>query len=118
MFRFGSILLVLALVPFGAFAGHTPAHAAEQIQAQINALLAQVEELQAQLAAQAGSAAPPSECPVITRTLYRGLRDTTTEGEVSELQKFLAQDFLIYPERSVTGYYGLLTERAVQKFQA
>jgi peptidoglycan hydrolase-like protein with peptidoglycan-binding domain len=57
-------------------------------------------------------------CPVLTRSLYLGLRDEIAGGQVSELQKFLAKDQEVYPEGLVTGYYGRLTEKAVQRWQA
>ncbi|MDO8483156.1 MAG: peptidoglycan-binding domain-containing protein [bacterium] len=37
--------------------------------------------------------------------------------EVKLLQKFLAKDKSLYPERLVTGYFGALTKRAVGRFQ-
>lgn len=48
-----------------------------------------------------------------TRNLYLG-----TRGEdVKKLQEFLAKDKSIYPEGIISGYYGPLTQKAVQKFQ-
>ncbi len=44
-----------------------------------------------------------------------GLRDLGPE--VVKLQKTLAKDKTIYPEGKITGYYGGLTEKAVQIFQ-
>jgi peptidoglycan hydrolase-like protein with peptidoglycan-binding domain len=38
-------------------------------------------------------------------------------NQVSTLQQWLSQDKDIYPEGTVSGYYGSLTEKAVQKFQ-
>ena len=38
--------------------------------------------------------------------------------EVKKLQEFLSRDAEIYPEREITGYFGALTEKAVQRFQA
>ena len=35
----------------------------------------------------------------------------------STLQQWLSQDKEIYPDAVVSGYYGSLTEKAVQKFQ-
>lgn len=46
-----------------------------------------------------------------THTLYRGVRDETTAGEVSRVQSFLSVE-------PVSGYYGPITEGAVQVFQA
>ena len=50
---------------------------------------------------------------VFTKSLYFGLKD----NEVAELQKFLAKDKTIYPEGLTTGYFGPLTQKAVQRFQ-
>jgi uncharacterized protein YkwD len=46
-------------------------------------------------------------------TLRRGSRG----NEVARLQEFLQRDRLIYPEGLVTGYFGVLTESAVMRFQ-
>jgi peptidoglycan hydrolase-like protein with peptidoglycan-binding domain len=48
-----------------------------------------------------------------TSLLYLGKRGI----EVMKLQEFLAQDKSIYPEGLVTGYFGLITQKAVQRFQ-
>ena len=45
--------------------------------------------------------------------LYPGLRSS----EVTALQQFLAGDPSIYPEGLITGFYGPLTTRAVERFQ-
>jgi len=37
--------------------------------------------------------------------------------QVSMLQEYLKKDTVLYPEGSVTGYFGPATERAVQRFQ-
>ena len=63
-----------------------------------------------------GAFAAPA-CPAITRALYRGHTDRETEGQVTVLQQFLAEDPAIYPERLVTGYLGPLTEKAIQRWQ-
>jgi peptidoglycan hydrolase-like protein with peptidoglycan-binding domain len=38
-------------------------------------------------------------------------------ADVRALQTLLAKDTAIYPEGMITGYFGLLTQRAVQRFQ-
>lgn len=48
-----------------------------------------------------------------TRTLRRGLSGKDVEG----VQAYLAQFPDIYPEGLVTGYFGILTEKAIQRFQ-
>jgi peptidoglycan hydrolase-like protein with peptidoglycan-binding domain len=60
----------------------------------------------------------PYKCPPFVHTLYRGITDVSTNGEVTRLQKMLAEDATVYPEALVTGYYGSLTEKAVQRLQA
>lgn len=47
------------------------------------------------------------------KPLYRGL----TNNDVKNLQTFLKTDSSIYPEGLITGYFGPLTQKAVQKFQ-
>jgi peptidoglycan hydrolase-like protein with peptidoglycan-binding domain len=56
---------------------------------------------------------PTSPSGPFTQDLYFGLSD----AQVSTLQKFLAEDPGVYPQGLVTGYYGLATEEAVQRFQ-
>ena len=62
----------------------------------------------------ASQARPAIVCPNFVRTLVRG----ASGSDVSDLQAFLASDPEIYPEGLATGYFGQLTERAVQRFQA
>ena len=55
-------------------------------------------------------------CLDLKKSLFQGRTDATTNGEVSRLQAFLkAKGDYDYPE--VTGYFGPVTERAVQKWQ-
>lgn len=51
-------------------------------------------------------------------TLYRQLEIGMSGSDVSDLQIFLATDSTIYPQGLVTGYFGLLTQAAVSKFQS
>ena len=83
----------------------------EELQAQINALLQQIAQLQTQLAAQGGTTTVTG---CFTKDLHKGMKDP----EVTTLQKVLKTDSSIYPEGLVTGYFGSLTEAAVKKFQA
>lgn len=50
-------------------------------------------------------------------TIARRLNFGVTGEDVSLLQRLLAQDPTIYPEGRVTGYFGPLTQAAVEKFQ-
>ncbi len=85
------------------------------LQTQAQALLAQIAQLQQQLGASGsnGVAVNSSACPNIGRTLRLGSSGT----DVSQLQQFLAQDQNVYPEALVSGYYGALTQTAVQRWQ-
>ena len=89
----------------------------EQLRAQIASLQARLEQL---LQTQAAATPTAPSCPtqIFTYSLYLGQSDSSTQGQVSALQKFLAQYPAVYPEGLVTGYFGPLTERAVQRFQA
>jgi peptidoglycan hydrolase-like protein with peptidoglycan-binding domain len=51
-------------------------------------------------------------------TLYRQLDLEDTGSDVSSLQTYLAGDASIYPERLITGYFGMLTHSAVARFQS
>jgi peptidoglycan hydrolase-like protein with peptidoglycan-binding domain len=66
----------------------------------------------------AGIVSAQSACINISHDLQLEARDTTTDGDVSRLQKFLSQqDPLIYPEKKVDGYYGPATRLAVYRWQ-
>ncbi len=55
----------------------------------------------------------PSLAPVFSRNLRLGIQGNDVKG----LQEYLSQDKTIYPEGLVTGYFGNLTQKAIQKFQ-
>src|SRR3989344_4173639 len=61
----------------------------------------------------AASAATAGACPNLARSLSRGI----SGNDVLRLQTFLARDPSIYPEAVLSGYFGPLTERAVQRWQ-
>lgn len=84
-----------------------------QLLAQIESLKKQIVDLQAKLAG--GSSGGQTYCSAIQSNLYFGLSGS---NEVKCLQSFLAgQGADIYPEGLVTGYFGSLTLSAVEKFQ-
>jgi PKD repeat protein len=116
-----------------ALPGFASAQSAADLQAQVQQLLQQVSQLTAQVNAQQGGgtgtslntnatgaiAAPgatsgSSVCPGVGRILKRG----STGDDVLRLQQYLARDPSVYPEGTVSGYYGALTEKAVQRWQA
>lgn len=93
---------------------------AEELAAQIQALLNQVTALQQQTGSAqtttstaAAAGAGVLECPYTSRVLKKG----STGADVTRLQQFLATDPAIYPDAQITGYYGALTEAAVKRFQ-
>lgn len=51
---------------------------------------------------------------IFVKTLRMGIQNDDTK----RLQKLLASDVSIYPKGLITGYFGQLTENAVQRFQA
>lgn len=87
------------------------------LQQQIQALQEQIALLLQQLSTMQGGTPPPVTQGVFTHWLQRGSTDAATNGEVSRLQQFLAKDLTIYPEGTVSGYFGALTETAVQRWQ-
>jgi len=123
--RFLKLCLVSIFVLVIFAAPRAYAQTLQEIQAQLEVLRAQLQIL-LDRASQQDIAVPDDEVLLkdgqvkaqFTHTLSRGATDATTDGEVSLLQIFLANDPDIYPEGLVTGYFGPLTERAVQRWQA
>ncbi|MEK7564647.1 MAG: peptidoglycan-binding protein [Patescibacteria group bacterium] len=83
----------------------TTASVADQIQTQIQTIQSQIQSLTSGTVV--GSVSVNSE-------LNPGARN----DEVMDLQKLLAKDPEIYPEGTVSGFYGPKTTAAVKKFQA
>ncbi|HEY4522589.1 MAG TPA: peptidoglycan-binding domain-containing protein [Candidatus Paceibacterota bacterium] len=104
----------LALIPVA-----TKAQSTAELQVQVQTLLAQIQQLQQQIAAATGGAVVPASpvssagCPFVGRSLKVG----SSGSDVTRLQQFLARDPAIYPEAVVSGYYGALTEAAVKRWQ-
>lgn len=118
--------MLFFFILFLTFSGSVSAVTADELKIQIeniikqlNQLQSQVQSIQAQSAqnVQSSSNAQKITCPNLTYNLYFGLTNSETENQISELQKFLAQDPLIYPEAKITGYFGPATERAVKRYQ-
>lgn len=81
---------------------------AAELQQQAQGLQSKVSQLQSQAAAVSTSA-----CPLFGTTLKRG----SSGDAVTRLQRFLARDPGVYPEATVNGTYGPLTETAVKRWQ-
>lgn len=59
----------------------------------------------------------PAACAAFTSALEPEATDADTNGEVTRLQTLLAKDVAVYPEGSITGYFGPATLAAVKRFQ-
>lgn len=105
------VLTVLILVPLSS-----RAETATELQAKITTLLSQITLLQAQItnapARVSATSIPSAVCPAITRALSLGARGT----DVTALQTFLKARGYFNDE--ATGYFGVLTQAAVQRMQA
>src|ERR1051326_2003167 len=58
---------------------------------------------------------PTSYCPQLTYNLVRGSTDYYTQGQVSQLQRFIFARYGV--SQQPTGYYGSLTAYYVARFQ-
>lgn len=67
-------------------------------------------------AAPDAAASSSQACVSLSRNLMFGSRDSSTDGQVSALQAFLIQDGDMHA--GATGYFGMITQRAVQRFQS
>jgi murein L,D-transpeptidase YcbB/YkuD len=87
----------------------------EKLTQQIEELKKQLAQLQMQIAFQTTNQTNQSCSLAFGQDLYYGL----TSSEVKCLQQFLANlGESIYPGKLITGYYGPLTQAAVQRYQA
>lgn len=58
-----------------------------------------------------------SACPKFSKNLSRGMKDVSSEGQVRELQTFLAALYAQKMDTLVTGFFGPLTQQYVSRFQ-
>lgn len=65
----------------------------------------------------APSVSPAPTAPAIVQQITKRLALGSQGDEVKTIQDLLAQDKEVYPEGLITGYFGSLTKKAVQKFQ-
>jgi peptidoglycan hydrolase-like protein with peptidoglycan-binding domain len=64
-----------------------------------------------------GELKAPAEPAPISAVFTRDLRKGMRNDDVRRLQQLLAQDKEIYPQGTISGYFGVLTETAVSRFQ-
>lgn len=123
LFRMRTILFSIVLVPALLLSSFTvvSAQSAASLQAELAALLAQLAALQSQLQTTTSPSPVPAAttgaynaCPSLSRTLSQGM----SGADVTALQVFLATDSRIYPEGTISGYFGILTQYAVQRLQS
>lgn len=58
-----------------------------------------------------------TSCLILTKVMYRGLRDQNTNGEVTKLQRFLVSKGYLSSTFNSFGSFDLLTENALKRFQ-
>lgn len=109
----GSFIISALLVPVLASAS-----TADEIKAQIQSLLSQITALQQQLNGLTANtsttiSASSNSCPNLSRVLSRGSRGS----DVISLQQFFIAQGLLSSD-SATGFFGSMTETAVQRWQA
>ena len=123
---FGTVGLLLLVSPLVV-----SAQTIQDLQAQIQSLIAQLATMQQQGGdISIPTPVPPGDsddyptfpnpqntCPNLSITMQRGSRDFTTNGQVTELQIFLAERYDVAEESLVTGYFGKVTESYVIRFQ-
>lgn len=85
------------------------------VQVKIDALLAQIKSLQAQIAKLKGETSTRTDCVVLNNTLTLGSKDTSAGDDVTRLQNYLSAKGYFTGE--ATGYYGFITAQAVGKMQ-
>lgn len=110
--------VVRTFIVFLLLAPIAHAQTSTSLQAELNALLAQLAALQAQLGSAPATTLPTTHASSVCPQLSRALRMGMSGEDVSALQTFLASDRGVYPEGTVSGYFGTLTQSAVQRFQA
>ncbi len=117
MIKIVSVSVTLAVLASPLIAS---ADAIRDLQIRINDLIVQVALLKGNLKIPEGVTSYggiAQGCVSLTRNLTPGDTDAATDGRVSALQRFLADEPGIYPEALVTGYFGPATKRAVQNWQ-
>jgi len=108
LIAFGASLACLAFASY-FFIGAVNAGGSESITWQPSSKVEKTESIKVTLSPQLGS----TTAIIFTKNLQLG----STGDEVKKLQEVLKQYPDVYPEGLVTGYFGLLTEKAVKRLQ-
>jgi peptidoglycan hydrolase-like protein with peptidoglycan-binding domain len=138
-------LVTVSVAPRATYAETSTASSTSvlgDLQSKIKDLLAQVQALQQQIRGLHASSTPGQGendqndnnhdasttpgvnglhlgwCLQLNHELKKGDDDSTSGGEVSKLQRMLAQHPDIFPSGKVTGFFGSLTEKAIERLQA
>jgi len=112
------VLAATPLVSLGQTTTNDGASAIIQLQAQIQTLLQQIQTLQQQIDATRKDVRDTrQELRSAVKEFRTQLRQGMRGDEVLLLQELLATDSELYPEGLITGYFGLLTNRALIRFQ-
>lgn len=118
-----AVLLAAGLVLGGPLAASAATLTAGQIQAVTNLLVAfgvdsaTIANVQTALGATPSTVASTTSSSIVTSNMIGYLRLGATGNNVKYLQALLAADPDVYPAGLITGYYGTLTQQAVQRFQ-
>lgn len=90
------------------------------LNAQIASLMQMIQQLEQQvmsLAQQGSGTTSTSTSVTSTGPFSSDMHEGEDSNDVKQLQQLLASDPSVYPQGLVTGYYGPLTKKAVEKFQ-
>lgn len=111
----------LAFVVLAVFPSLASAATVDELTSKLQRLLLEVDQVRQELIVAQSAVKPQLSktalCVQLSRTLSVGISDKETNGEVTKLQKALAEDRTLYPEGKVTGYFGPATESAVKRLQ-
>lgn len=111
------ILLLLPIVLLFTTSSLVSADTVSDLRTELQTVLNKIEELKSELILVESGITPGesgASCISINQDLKKGMEN----AEVKRLQVFLAQDPGVYPENITSGYFGNLTELAVQRWQA
>ena len=119
-FMFKKLAVLGAVLAFSALAFPALSAASSLTSQQVSAILSLLQSfgansstianVQAALTGQPSTGTASASCVSLTSDLYAGETDAQTNGQVSRLQSFL--------NVNPTGYFGPLTEQAVQNYQS